>query len=84
MTLVDGDFFNLFYMPCTLPYNTNKIVGEGVYILVQHHFGTWTYIYLMLNYIVFILIHKLTIQDIWHQMSISNGNNRKVMFLAQL
>ncbi len=28
MTLVDGDFFYLFYMPCNLPYNTNKIVGE--------------------------------------------------------
>jgi hypothetical protein len=49
MTLVDGDFCYLFYMPCTLPYNINKVVGEGVDILVQYHFGTRTYIYLMLN-----------------------------------
>ncbi len=49
MTLVDGDFSYLFYMPCALPYNINKIVGESVYILNQHHFGTRTYIHLMLN-----------------------------------
>jgi hypothetical protein len=38
----------------------------------------------MLNYIIFIFIHKLTIQNNWHQMFISNGNKRKVMILTQL
>jgi hypothetical protein len=47
MRLLNGDFFCVSYMPCTLPYGQNKLISKGVDIDVQHHLNTRTYRYLM-------------------------------------